>query len=153
MPWLRTRRGLPAGIKTVITSGGTAPESFLIGRTATAGHASAPPMSQGADGAVPNAWLTYVIDLGGIPGQRFESLYIDDEKVSLGTVPDPDYGVPVLGRFAGHAWLKYHDGSQSAADPMLLSKFGDDPDWPRTGPELAPNWPRTWLAPVGVMRS
>lgn len=62
------------GIKTeYTTSGGTEAQSFVIGRYATAGHMVCPPMSHGRRGIkTPNAFLTYVIALGDIPGQTLE---------------------------------------------------------------------------------
>jgi len=127
-----------SGIQTsVTTTGGVTPVSFVLGRYATAGAAAAPAMSHGKAGKVPNAYLTYVIDLGDVPGQTLLRLMIDDEYAEIGTVADPDYGLPVLGRFTradgvSHAWVKYLDGSQIAADPMLLAKYGSYPERPWT---------------------
>ncbi|MDP3961789.1 MAG: phage tail protein, partial [Pseudorhodobacter sp.] len=128
-----------SGIQTsVTTTGGVTPASFILGRYATAGAAAAPAMSHGKAGKVPNAYLTYVIDLGDVPGQTLLRLMIDDEYAEIGTVADPDYGLPVGGRFtmaetgAVFAWVKYLDGSQIAADPMLLAKYGSYPERPWT---------------------
>ncbi|MDP2738704.1 MAG: hypothetical protein Q8O82_08390 [Pseudorhodobacter sp.] len=127
-----------AGIQTdVTTTGGVTPQSFILGRYATAGAAAAPAMSHGQAGKVPNAYLTYVIDLGDVPGQTLLRLMIDDEYAEIGTVADPDYGLPVGGRFTNAtgtvwAWVKYLDGSQIAADPMLLAKYGSYPERPWT---------------------
>lgn len=120
-----------AGLKTSVTAaGGTNPASFIIGRYATGGAAVCPPMSHGKAGKTPNAYLTYVINLGDIPGQTLERLIVNDEYATIGTVPHPDYGLPVLGRFEGYAWVKYHDGSQTVADPMLLAKYSGYPERP-----------------------
>lgn len=119
-----------AGIKTGVTAaGGTNPCSFVLGRYATAGYAVCPPMSHGAD-EVENQYLTYVIELGSIAGQGLERLIIDGEYAEIGGTPHPDYGTPVGGRFAGKAWVKYYDGSQTVADPMLIAKYGSYPDRP-----------------------
>lgn len=119
-----------AGIKTGVTAaGGTNPCSFVLGRYATAGYAVCPPMSHGAD-EVENQFLTYVIELGSIAGQGLERLTIDGEYADIGGTAHPDYGTPVGGRFAGKAWVKYYDGSQTVADPMLIAKYGSYPDRP-----------------------
>ncbi|PKP71845.1 MAG: hypothetical protein CVT82_00290 [Alphaproteobacteria bacterium HGW-Alphaproteobacteria-4] len=151
------------GIKTTATaSGGTNPQSFIIGQYATAGFAIAPPMSHGTSGKTPNAYLTYVIDLGDIPGQMLSGLIIDDGYVEIDNTiesvggstlfsglpgwltfpnwPDPfglfphtsevTYGRPLLGKYHGYAWVTYYDGTQTAADPMLLAQYGTDPDRP-----------------------
>jgi len=127
-----------AGIKTSTTTGGDVPPAtFIMGRYATAGHAVCPAMSHGRAGRVPNAYLTYVIEVGDVAGQTLERLMIDGEYAEIGTVADPDYGFPLLGRFTlangtHFAWVKYHDGSQTVADPMLLAKYGDYPERPWT---------------------
>jgi len=121
------------GIKTSSTAGGGVnPLSFIIGKYATAGVAACPAMSHGKVGKTPNAYLTYVIELSDIPGVALNRLIIDGEYVTLGPTPHADYGSPVEGRLAGYAWCKFYDGSQTVADPMLLSKYGSYPDRPWT---------------------
>jgi hypothetical protein len=127
--------GRPPGIRTDHTmTGGTTPASFVLGRYATEGQLVAPPMSQGKSGETPNAFLTYVIELGDIPGQSLEQIFIDGAPVTLDATPHAEYGFPALGKYRGsskdYAWFKYYDGTQTAADPMLIDKFGDDPDRP-----------------------
>lgn len=121
----------PPGIRTSHTmTGGTTPASFILGRYATEGQLVTPPMSHGQVGGTPNAYLTYVIELGDIAGQTLDELMIDGEPVELGETPHADYGTPIVGRHDGYAWIKYYDGSQTAADPMLVDKYGGDPDRP-----------------------
>jgi hypothetical protein len=121
----------PPGIVTDVTAqGGTNPMGFILGRYATAGSSVCPPMSHGQAGKTPNAYLTYVITLGDIPGQSLEAVFIDGTRVTLGTVPHPDYGLPATGRYAGYAWFKHYDGTQTVADPMLLAKYGAYPERP-----------------------
>lgn len=117
--------GPEPGIRTTQTqTGGINPASFILGRYATEGVLIAPPMSHGTVGGVPNAYLNYVIELADIPGHTLETLYIDGEKVTLGTTEHASYGRPVQGRFSGYAWIKYYDGTQTVADPMLRAKYG-----------------------------
>lgn len=131
---LQSKPKIPvAGIKTSSTAGGGVnPLAFIIGRYATAGVAACPAMSHGNVGQTPNAYLTYVIELSDIPGVTLNRLMIDGEYVTLGPTPHPDYGLPVEGRLAGYAWCKTYDGTQVAADPMLLDKYGSYPDRPWT---------------------
>lgn len=120
-----------SGITTQVTAqGGTNPCGFVIGRSATGGDAVCPPMTHGVDGKTPNAYLTYVIALGDVPGQTLDRVAIDGAYVTLGTVAHADYGLPVNGRYAGYAWVKYYDGSQTVADPMLLAKYASYPERP-----------------------
>lgn len=122
-----------AGLRTTSTmAGGTSPEGFILGWYATEGQLVCPPMSHGTVDKTPNAYLTYVIELGGIAGQGLDGLIIDGEPVTLGGTAHADYGLPVQGRFDGAAWIKYYDGTQVAADPMLLAKYGTYPERPWT---------------------
>ncbi len=121
----------PPGIQTQVTqTGGDNPLSFVIGRYATAGARICPPMSHGAAGKTPNAYLTEVIELGCIAGQTLSRVIINDEYVTLGGTVHPDYGLPVTGALAGFAWVKYYDGTQTTADAMLLAKYGSYPERP-----------------------
>ncbi|MCI5097533.1 MAG: hypothetical protein MRY77_14555, partial [Rhodobacteraceae bacterium] len=104
------------------------PETIILGRTATAGQAICPPMSHGPA----NYYLTHVVELCSAPGATLDRLILGDEYVEIGETEHPDYGRPVLGDYEHFVWIKYYDGSQTAADPMLLDKYGDDPDRPWT---------------------
>lgn len=123
-----------AGIKTQTTAGGgTNPVSFPIGRYATAGVAVCPAMSHGSAGKTPNAYLTYVIAVADMPGVTLNRLIIDGEYATVGGTAHPDYGTPVAVKGKSPAaWIKWYDGTQTAADPMLLSKYGSYPDRPWT---------------------
>lgn len=119
------------GITTQYTAtGGTNPCGFVLGQYAQAGDAVCPPMTHGTAGRTPNAYLTYVIALGDVAGPLLERVMIDGAYVDLGTVADPDYGLPATGTYAGFAWFKYYDGSQTVADPMLLARYGTYPERP-----------------------
>lgn len=125
-----------AGIKTQTTAGGgTNPVSFILGRYATAGVAVCPAMSHGMSGSgkIPNAYLTYVIAISDMPGVTLNRLVIDGEYATVGGTAHPDYGTPVAVKGKSPAaWIKWYDGTQTVADPMLLSKYGSYPDRPWT---------------------
>ncbi|MGR3599197.1 MAG: phage tail protein [Heliomarina sp.] len=121
------------GIRTQQTlTGGTTPASFVMGKYATEGQMVCPPMSHGYPGGTPNPYLTFVIDLGDVPGQTLESYFINGEEVELGEEEHAEYGAPVVGKFEGYAWIKFYDGTQTVADPGLLAKYSDYPDRPWT---------------------
>jgi hypothetical protein len=114
----------PRGLRTAQTmTGGITAASFILGSYATEGQLTAPPMTHGNAGKTPNAYLTYVIDTGDIPKQTLEGLILDGEAVEIGDTPHADYGLPILGRFTNYAWVRFHDGTQTTADPMLLAKY------------------------------
>ena len=116
------------GIRTEGAAGGSQnPAGFILGHYATDGVAVCPPMSHGNN----NNFLTLVIELGDIPRQQLLRVLVNDEWVTFGTTPSAEgYGLPVLGKFAGYVWVKYYDGTQTTADPMLLSKYGSYPERP-----------------------
>lgn len=113
------------GLRTDQTlTGGVNPEAIILGRFATAGALAAPLMSHGTADKTPNAYLTYVVELAGRPGHQLDGLLINGEPVEiLPDSPHADYGQRIGGRFEGRAWVKYYDGTQTAADPMLLAKY------------------------------
>ena len=122
-----------SGIQTAVTTtGGTEPQAFILGRTASAGHHVCPPMSHD-DGGTPNGLLTYVIELSDLPGIGLSRVILNDGYSDLGATAHPDYGFPLLKQRVGgtdHAWIKFYDGQQSAADPMLVAKYASYPDRP-----------------------
>ena len=122
-----------SGIQTAVTTtGGTEPQGFILGRTATAGHHVCPPMSHD-DGGTPNGFLTYVIELSDLPGIGLSRVILNDGYSDLGATAHADYGFPLLKQRVGgkdHAWIKFYDGSQTVADPMLVAKYASYPDRP-----------------------
>jgi hypothetical protein len=121
------------GIKTKVTqTGGVNPQAFPLLRYATAGTLVAPPMSHGTVGNTPNAYLTYVILLSDIPGATLSQVMINSQYVALAASDDGVLGRPVLGQYFGHAWVRYYNGTQTVADPMLRSRYGGYPErpWP-----------------------
>lgn len=121
------------GIKTKVTqTGGLNPQAFPLMRYATAGTHACPPMSHGSAGKTPNAFLTYVIVLSDVPGCSISRVMVNNEYITLGVTPHPDYGRPATGRLSGHAWVKFHDGTQTTADAMLLARYGIYPERPWT---------------------
>jgi hypothetical protein len=120
------------GITTSATStGGVNPCGFILGWSATAGDAVCPMMSHGKVGKTPNAYLTYVIALGDIPGQVLGRVAVDGAFVNFDPSADhADYGAGLGGKYRGYAWVKYYDGSQTAADPGLLKHYSSYPERP-----------------------
>jgi hypothetical protein len=88
----------------------------------------------GDDGKTPNAYLTQVFCLGDYPVKSLAEFYIDGVKVAFSGAQTADG----LGRSVDqyrrdgkdHAWVKFYDGTQTAADAFLVSKFGGHPERP-----------------------
>lgn len=127
---------------TTTTSGGTEPQRFVIGKYATSGHIVAPPYSHtGGVGfnQTPNAYLNYIIEVSNLPGVSLSRIIVDDDYSQIGTTADPTYGSPLLGQRrdgVDYAWIKFYDGNQIAADPMLVDKYGAHPDRPWTSTSI-----------------
>ena len=104
--------------------------SFPIGTYAPPGTRLCPWLSHGKEGGTPRAYLTLAVAVSAVPGVSLSRVAINGEWVTLGSEAHADYGLPFTGAFAGYAWVKWLDGSQTSADPMMLAKYGNDPDFP-----------------------
>lgn len=126
------------GIKTEhTTTGGTNPQTFILGRYATAGNLVAPPYSAPAPGgSIPNQLLTYVVDFSDLPGVTPRRLIVNEEYVDLAAsqaAADLQHqlsGKPYDG--ADHLLASFYDGSQVGADPYMAATYGDHAERPWT---------------------
>lgn len=124
------------GIRTdTTTSGGTNPQTFILGRTATAGNMACPPYSHPNEGNVPNEWLTYVVDVSDLPGCSLSRLMVSGEFVELEAAPVEDPNWQFRGMVEDdkhHLCVNWHDGTQTAADPWMLASYADHAERPWT---------------------
>lgn len=125
------------GIKAEVQVGGDNPLSFIVGNYATSGQLEYVNTFGKNSGDTPNAGLAYVISLSDIPVTGFSStVWVNGEKCTISDDLDPDgfgYGVNEFKRGSKYyLWVKFYDGTQVAADPYLMAKFGADPDRPYT---------------------
>ncbi|PWE29959.1 hypothetical protein DDZ14_16080 [Maritimibacter sp. 55A14] len=112
------------GLRTRATqTGGTNPQSFILGTYATSGVHAAPRQTASTPGRSNNELLNYVITLGSLPGHDLSRLIVDGDYVALDPTEDPTLGFPVAGRLNGKAWIKLYDGTQTAADPLMLNRY------------------------------
>jgi hypothetical protein len=65
-------------------------------------------------------------------GQTLKRFAVNGKWQTLAATSHADYGSDVTGTNAGHLWIRFYDGSQIAADPMLLTKYAAHPDTPWT---------------------
>ncbi len=129
------------GIQTEHTlTGGVNPDSFVIGHYATAGVAVCPTLTHTV-GGTPNNRVTYVIELGCLPVEGLRRLFVNGEPVTIGSKVHSDYGSEVEGDYQDRMWIRFYDGTQTAADPMLLDKYGNDPDFPWSADMIGRNRP------------
>ena len=113
-----------AGVKTSVQFGDDAPASIVLGRFATAGD-----LVYANSCGDRNEYHCLVVELSDLPA-KLRRVMVNGAWVSLGSTEDPTYGRPVLEyRSEGkdYLWIRFHDGTQTAADAGLVSTFhGDD---------------------------
>lgn len=124
----------PAGTTVNIQVGDDQPISAVMGRGATAGKRKYAG-SWGNGGKTPNAYLVDVVEIGSLPCAGLEALWVGDQKATIlwDEPNENNVGYPIEEyRRDGkdHLWIKFYDGTQTAADDYLLDKFGDHPDRP-----------------------
>lgn len=109
-------------VKGQLQRGADLPQSFLIGKSATAGSL-AYANTWGEAGGTPNAYLTMVISLSDIPVQSLDGIWVNGERGMIGETAHADYGFPVEEFHKDnkdHLWLKFYDGTQTVADSYLV---------------------------------
>jgi len=89
-------------------------------------------------------YITEVIEVSCLPQPGIAGMWVDDEEGEIlwGVTEDDDTGYTLghpLTAFADEdlpgkhfIWIRWLDGTQTAADPMLVALFGSDPDYPWT---------------------
>lgn len=122
-------------VKFDVDLGDDTPLSFVLGRYVTAGKRK----YVGSWGKN-TRYMTEVREISCLPISGLAAIWVDDEAgaVLWGETDTDDTGYdlghPVTNYDDdGHRiWVRIHDGTQTAADPMLVSVFGSDPDYPWT---------------------
>lgn len=111
------------GVQVRLQGGDDVPRSILFGYNCTAGslvYGNA----WGQVGNTPNGFITQVIALADYPIQSLQGVEVNGSPVTLLTPVHPNYGSPVSEfRKDGvdHLWVKFYDGTQTVADPFLVS--------------------------------
>lgn len=124
-----------AGIQGTLQAGDNRARSFGIGKFCTAGslvYAN----SWTAISSKPNEFLTMVIALSDLPMAGLDRIFVGD---SVGTYSAGGHTTPLIPGYSisefekggeYNLWVKFYDGTQSAADPALHALFGADPTYP-----------------------
>ena len=122
------------GVRGSIQTGGDNPLSFIMGFYATAGHLKYAG-TWGNSGETPNAYYSKVISVSDLPVRGLAGFFVNGERVTLAGSETGDLGYAVLEYRVGskdHLWVKFYDGTQTVADPLMRAKFGSDADRPYT---------------------
>ncbi|SFJ55144.1 Putative phage tail protein [Phyllobacterium sp. CL33Tsu] len=108
-----------------LQSGGDVARSIILGHTVTAGslvYAN----TWGDGGKTPNEYFTQVIAISDIPINGIIQLWVNGEPVTISGTLDPDdkgFQIPEYRKGSdNHLWIRFHDGTQSAADSLLVNR-------------------------------
>ncbi|WP_051357824.1 phage tail tip fiber protein [Leisingera caerulea] len=116
---------------TATTSGGTDPQGTVLGRHATAGH-----LVYQNSYLENNCYLVHIIEVSDLPGVKLRRLIVDGEYTDIAEEADQFGNSQLLGKkdAAGvpFGWIHYYDGTQTAADPYIVSELQDKEDRPWT---------------------
>ncbi|WP_273794694.1 phage tail protein [Brucella intermedia] len=132
------KKSAVSGVTLELKMGDDLPLSLPVGERGVAGRRKYAG-TYGKDDGTPNAFAVDVIEISSLPSfagpQGIESLWIDDQLCTiLWNEPDPSgRGYPIKEFRKGSkdsGWIWYLDGSQTTANPYLLSKFGNHPERP-----------------------
>jgi hypothetical protein len=111
------------GIDGKLSAGGAIPRSFGIGTHVSAGslvYAN----YWGFAGETPNAYLTQVIAVSDMPREQLLEVWVQGERCTL-SARTGEFGTAVDQYYkdgADHLWVKYYNGTQTAADPFLTNR-------------------------------
>ncbi len=123
------------GVSLSLKMGDDQPVTFIAGKYATAGRRKYAGTWGTVEGT-PNAFFVDVIELSNLPLSGLDGVWVDDQKVTLLTgEADGERGFPVSEfreNGTDHMWVKFYDGSQTAADSYLVERFGGNADRPFT---------------------
>lgn len=120
------------GISFELQVGDDQPMSFTVGKFAAGGRRKYTGI-HGTD----NRHFVDVIELGNLPVPGQPEIWVNDQKAVIDWNDlDADGRGYVVSTFNTDGkkmmWVKYYDGTQTAADPYLLEVFGNEEDRPWT---------------------
>lgn len=122
-------------IQGQIAGGGDVPRSFILGTYNTAGSLVYANTWSPPGASTPNAYLIQVIAVSDLPTQELIDFYVNGSLCTIDTnaAHDSGFGQAVLEYNkdgVSHLFIRYYDGTQTVADPFLVSILGTDPNRP-----------------------
>lgn len=131
------------------TQGALVPQTIGVGRFATMGsdifppycHDSVPTIGQsGGVGAGQGRYMTLGVALSDVPIDGFVGLVLQGQEFTAGQdlvdnghvygMEIPEGRAEEIDRYRGKIWVRFYDGAQTVADPMMLAAYGDHPTRP-----------------------
>jgi len=87
-----------------------------------------------------NRYITEVVEVSCLPQPGLAGMWVDDEEGEIlwgeidedGTVYGIGYPLTNYSDDGYRIWVRWLDGTQTVADPLLVALFGSDPDYPWT---------------------
>lgn len=133
-----------AGVQGTLRAAGNVPRSFPLGWRVTAGslvYVGTWGKTSVGGNKTPNAFLTQVIALSDVPlragDEGLVGLWVNGERVTIEwdnyDSADSGRGYPVTEYHTDdkdYLWVRFHDGTQTAADAFCVAQFGAHPDRP-----------------------
>ncbi|WP_309086472.1 phage tail protein, partial [Chelativorans sp.] len=116
----------PAGVQFNTQYGTDTPRQVACGLVGIAGH-DCHVNTYGGD----NKYLQWVFQLSDFPSDGLSRVAVNGEWVALDPAdPDPEKGWKVTsGEYSGKLWIKFYDGTQTAADPNLVEEANPPDRW------------------------
>ncbi|MCC5777843.1 hypothetical protein H7H48_02175 [Nitratireductor sp. B36] len=114
----------PTGVKIHTEYGADVPRQVACGLVGIAGH-EIHVNTFGND----NGWLQDVYQLSDYPCTSLERVAINGEWVTLDAPQANGYRKVTSGEYANLAWIKFHDGNQTTADPDLVDNANPTDRW------------------------
>ena len=116
-----------------LAGGGTVPRAFGVGTYMTAGSLTYA-NTYGDLGKTPNAVFVQEMALSDIPVAGLVEIWVNGAKVTYDPESPPgNFGITIpeftVGGIA-HLWVRFYDGTQTAADPLMVELFGSHPERP-----------------------
>ncbi len=112
------------GVQGTLSRGANIPQSFIVGRYATAGTLVY--ADEWGTTKNKNEYLTMVIELSNLPVRGLAGMFIDGEKVTISeSSVHSEYGKRILGNASGakdytnYAWVNFFDGTQTTYNTFL----------------------------------
>lgn len=131
----RPKKPVGGGTAGKLQAGGVVPRSIPIGRGPVT-HSLVYANSDGRVSKTPNAVLTQVFALADVPVRGLAEIWVNGSKVTwTDTVGTQNaggaygYGIEIA-EYPLHLFVKFYDGTQTAADSNLVSRFGSHPTRP-----------------------
>ncbi len=109
--------------------GGVVPRAFPLGR-ALVTHSLVYGNTFGTAGKTPNAYQVFVFALADLPVTGLAEIWVDGAKVTWNAAAVPATEGIAIPEYRDdgkdHLWVRFHDGTQTAADARLVALFATD---------------------------